>query len=358
MLTICVDCDEVLAQFVEGINSWHSRVHGTALPLAAYASTHFAKVPGWGSDAEADAKVQDFFAGSPEWLGLAPLPGAREALAALKRDFPQLDLQVVTARSTKQREQTLAWLAAHFGGLFSAVHFLSAYDNALRLDAPAKSKGQVCRELGACALIDDSPSYCITAAPHVPLVLLFSRVPWNTGQAAREHPALPPNVVRAPGWALAGAALRQLCARAAAAGAGGAAAAPQLPLALVPPAYSPGSALEASALALPAVAFEALVAQCLPAVSSSSGTGAGAGAGAGGAAATAAAAAAAAPPPEPAGGALQCALEVLEGAVHVRAPLGAALEAQAQALVAAGRASLSGPSAESLFHIQLLSASS
>jgi hypothetical protein len=366
MLTICVDCDEVLAQFVEGVNNWHSRVHGTALPLAAYASTHFAKVPGWGSDAEADAKVQAFFAGSPEWLGLAPLPGAREALAALKRDFPALDLQVVTARSVKQREVTLAWLAAHFGGLFSAVHFLSAYDNAEKRDAPAKSKGQVCRELGACALIDDSPSYCITAAPHVPLVLLFSRVPWNTGQAAWEHPALPRNVVRAPGWALAGAALRRLCARAAAAGAGGAAAAPQPPLAFVPPGYSPGCALEASALALPAAAFAALVAQSLPALRSSSGSGSGsgsstgAGAGAGGDASlsAAAAAAAAALPPQPAGDELLCALEVLEGAVRVHAPLGAALEAQAQALVAAGRASLDGPSEEGLLHIQLLSASS
>jgi hypothetical protein len=353
-VVVAVDCDEVLCSFVEGINAWHSRVHGTSIPLSAYASTHFAKVPGWGDDACADAKVQAFFAGSPEWLGLAPLPGAREALAALKADFPCLDLQVVTARSHRQRADTLAWLGAHFPGLFSAVHFLSAYENAARVDAPARSKGQVCRELGAVALLDDSPSYCVTAAPHVPLVLLFSRVAWNTGSAAWEHPALPANVVRAPGWELAAAVLRRLCGAAARAGAGGAAAAPPQPLALVPPAWAPGQALDASALALPAAALAALVAQCFSSSSSSnssSSSSAEGGAAASGASAQPAAASA------PAGEALLCALEVLEGAVQVRAPQEAgalaALEAQLAAL--AGRVRVQRPSdGSALYTIALL----
>ena len=347
-IVVAVDCDEVLCSFVEGINSWHSRVHGTSLPLSAYTSTHFARVPGWGDDAVADDKVQAFFAGSPEWLGLAPLPGAAQALAALRADFPFLDLQVVTARSTRQRADTLAWLGAHFPGLFSDVHFLSAYENAARVDAPARSKGQVCRELGAVALLDDSPSYCATAAQHVPLVLLFSRVAWNSGSAAWEHPALPGNVVRAPGWRLAAAVLRRLCSAAARAGVGGAAAAPPQPLALVPPAFAPGQALEASALALPAAALAALVAQCF---SSGSGSGSGSG-GASGAAATPAAAAAAASAPAAAEeDALLCALEVLEGEVQVQAPQEAAalaaLEAQLAALAGRVRVQRPAPGASS-----------
>jgi hypothetical protein len=331
-MIIALDCDEVLACFIDGINAYHNRVHGTALRAADYASTHFAKVPGWGSDAVADDKVQAFFRGSPEWLNLAPVPGARAALLALKAAHPALDLQVVTARSRKQEADTQKWLAEHFAGVFSRVHFLSAYDNAARVDAPARSKGEVCRELGALALVDDSPTYCVTASPHVPLVVLFSRVPWNSGSAAWEHPALPSNVVRALDWAAAGALLARLCAAVArAAPAGARAAAPPQPLRFVPAPPPWGAAAlraaEAAWLGLPA---------CLP------GGGAGAGGGAaGGAAADGAGAGGAAAAPRARAAELEAvriALEVLEGCLRVRLPAdgGGADDGGVAAALAAG----------------------
>jgi hypothetical protein len=324
---IAVDCDEVLCEFVDGINRWHNRVHGTAIPLSAYTSTHFAKVPGWGSDAVADDKVQAFFSGSSEWRTLAPLPGALAALRALKAAYPALDLQVVTARSHRQRADTLAWLEQHYAGIFSQVHFLSAYDNALRVDAPARSKGEVCRELGALALIDDSPSYCISASPHLPLVLLFSRVPWNAGRAKWEHPALPGNVVRTPDWGVAGALLHRLCAAGTAAGAAGPAAPPPRPMPLAHAAHATGGALEASAPRACAAALRSLVAQCLLG-------------GAGGGAAAAGGAAALAPAGPGQGEDLLLALALCEGAARFRTPQDASERAQweedVQGAVAAG----------------------
>jgi hypothetical protein len=353
-MLICIDCDEVLCCFVAGINAWHNRVHHTSLTPAAYHSTHFAKVPGWGDDLVADAKVQAFFAGSPEWLGLAPVPGACEALQALRRAWPQLQLQVVTARSSKQGGVTQAFLDAHFPGVFSGVHYLSAYDNALHLDAPARSKGEVCAELGALALVDDSPSYCTQASPHLPLVLLFSRVPWNTGQAAWERPQLPCNVVRAPSWGLAGALLHRLCAAAASAGAPARALAPPQPIPFVLP---HGTPVQASALGLCARAYHSLAAQCFPAAAAGAGAAASADAGSawGGAAQPAVPASALG---QGSDSPLLLALELHEGALDIAAPLedaaaAAELDAAVQALVGAGRATVSS-APDGVLRVQLV----
>jgi len=209
-IVVAVDCDEVLCEFISGINKWHNRVHGTNTSLSQYTSTHFASVPGWGGDAVTNQKVRDFFSGSPEWLGLSPLIDAFSTLEALKMKFPFFEFHVVTARSCTQREDTLKWLSRHFPGIFKNAHFLSAYDNPLHQDAPVRTKGEVCKELGACMLVDDSAKYCIEAAVHVPLVILFSRMPWNTGDPSWEHPGLPCNIVSTKTWAVLGKVLNRV----------------------------------------------------------------------------------------------------------------------------------------------------
>lgn len=53
----------------------------------------------------------------------------------------------------------------------------------------------MCADVGAVALIDDSPKYALQCAETMPLVVLFGDYAWNRGAAE-----LPPNVKRVRGW--------------------------------------------------------------------------------------------------------------------------------------------------------------
>jgi len=204
--TIGIDCDEVLASFIPSLALWHNRVYGTMIEARSFNSTHFAGTPGFGDAAETEAKMHQFFT-SVEWLDLPPIPGAAEALARLALHF---NLYLVTARSPRQEELTRAWLGRHFPPVFAGCRFTGAYDNPEGVDRPKRTKGQVCAELGALCLLDDSAPYTIEAASQLPLAICFGRYAWNSNREAWEHPALPPNVLRAATWAHAEALLTQL----------------------------------------------------------------------------------------------------------------------------------------------------
>lgn len=53
----------------------------------------------------------------------------------------------------------------------------------------------MCADVGAVALIDDSPKYALQCAGAMPLVILFGDYAWNCTTEA-----LPPNVKRVRGW--------------------------------------------------------------------------------------------------------------------------------------------------------------
>jgi len=52
-----------------------------------------------------------------------------------------------------------------------------------------RSKSDMCRDVGAIALIDDNMKYALEVAPHLPLVILFGAYPWNTPTAPTAAPA-------------------------------------------------------------------------------------------------------------------------------------------------------------------------
>jgi len=72
-----------------------------------------------GDDAESVEKVHAFFE-TRFFEQMAPIPGAREALAQLSERFRFV---VVTSRQHVIRESTLAWLDTHFPGVFHDVLF-------------------------------------------------------------------------------------------------------------------------------------------------------------------------------------------------------------------------------------------
>ena len=172
----------------------------------------------WGCSPEAATEIVHAFFASPHFAaGVPPIPGAAAALAAARA---YASLAVVTSRQHAIRTPTLAWLDAHFPGLFDGgVHFGNHWAKA---GGPAVPKAELCARIGAGVLIDDNPAYATEAAAAGLDVLLYDwggAYPWaKLGPGVAEsHPRI--QVVR--DWGEAEAALRALAAAKAGAGEGG-----------------------------------------------------------------------------------------------------------------------------------------
>lgn len=104
-------------------------------------------------------------------------------------------------------DKTRAWLETHFPGIFSSVLFGNHWGR----EGAQRSKLDMCREVDAALLIDDSIAYAAEAATAGISALLFGEYPWNGGLAAGAaapaadsspsgDAALPPGVHRAVSW--------------------------------------------------------------------------------------------------------------------------------------------------------------
>jgi hypothetical protein len=99
----------------------------------------------------------------------------------------------------------------HYAGLFTTVRFGHHYGRAGD-DRKPKSKAEICADLGASVLIDDSLIYALQCSKTLEHVLLFDyqgSYPWNKIRAApvgdesaaeAEAAALPVNVHRVHSW--------------------------------------------------------------------------------------------------------------------------------------------------------------
>jgi extradiol dioxygenase family protein len=112
---------------------------------------------------------------------LRPIPHAIDILQELKQDY---ELHVVTSRQFAIQERTLQWIETHYPNIFTEIHFGNHYSR----EGKVRSKPEICRDIGAVLLIDDSLQYayqCHTA--NIPVVL-FGEYAWN--QKHSVHPAL------------------------------------------------------------------------------------------------------------------------------------------------------------------------
>ncbi|KAJ7923075.1 hypothetical protein B0H13DRAFT_1981588 [Mycena leptocephala] len=124
-----------------------------------------------------------------------PVPGAREGVQALK-DMGY-KLVIVTARTADVADASWEWVEKYFPGVFANVVFTGQFKDAHKLHhnevLTNLTKSQVCTDLKAQVLIDDSSEnaiQCSTALPPT-RVLLFGEYEWNkrisgTGDGADE----------------------------------------------------------------------------------------------------------------------------------------------------------------------------
>ncbi|KAF8490713.1 hypothetical protein JB92DRAFT_2754056 [Gautieria morchelliformis] len=155
---IVIDLDDVLCQTTAAAAEWHNEVYGTRMVLGDFHYYHWWQNPCWGEPLQAIAKAQMFYA-SVDFLQASLLPDAEKALQTLRT--MGFRLAILTSRSVELRRQTTAWINKWLPGVFESIQFTGDFVSSKGIgDEIMKerrlSKGNICRELGASVLIDDS----------------------------------------------------------------------------------------------------------------------------------------------------------------------------------------------------------
>lgn len=117
--------------------------------------------------------MEAFFASKHFVEDLIPLEGAFEVLQRLKQDF---SLHIVTARLARLEDVTRNWLQRFYPDTFDGIHFGNHYG------APGdriRTKYEMCADINALCLIDDSPNYVFNCMRHNLRAFLFGDYTWN-----------------------------------------------------------------------------------------------------------------------------------------------------------------------------------
>jgi len=188
---VAVDLDEVLGGFLPTLTKWHNTHYSTSYTLADYKSYNYADL--WGcTNAEAVTKVHEFFKSDAFLTKVPPIPNAFETLSQFTNDFTYI---VVTSRQHVIKDETEKWISLHYPNIFQQVLLGNHYDLASPdPDAPGKgniikrSKPDMCIDIKATLLIDDSLKYAMQCASKIgkenntlKSVILFGEYGWNTG---------------------------------------------------------------------------------------------------------------------------------------------------------------------------------
>lgn len=188
--TIAVDADDVLAAEREGIRLYINQHNGVSLTADDYA----VEGPYWGywehvwqQDEETARSWFKDYLDSGVQASHPLVSGALEGIGKLQENY---DLVVVTARQDHLFDITQAWLEQHFPSVFRDLVFVRLWSK----DREA-TKAEICNELGAKYLIDDSVDHCNLAAEAGIQSLLFGDYGWN-----RNPEYLHPGIVRVAGW--------------------------------------------------------------------------------------------------------------------------------------------------------------
>ena len=187
--TIAIDIDDVLADNAKGFVEFSNQRWGTTLTVDDY-DEHWAKL--WKVDNEETEIRANQFHESGVLYNYDHNPSAHLALEKLKENY---NLIVITSRRTQVKDETTLWVHERFPGIFDDdhIHFAGIWDK-ISDASIARTKGELCQELGADYIIDDQLKHCVGAAKLGLKALLFGNYPWN------QNGNLPENVQRVDDW--------------------------------------------------------------------------------------------------------------------------------------------------------------
>lgn len=192
---LALDMDEIMFPFMKYLLEFVNQRDQAQWSAEHFHTFDFEDVWG-GTRTEATATVDSFF----DQLGEHPEPieGSVSAIATLAEMF---SLYVVTARHDSLEDATMSWLKAHFPDSFDGVHLCNLYNENQDV---VRSKVDVCVQLDAVALVDDSLQNVTDVAATGSNGILFGDFAWNRAT----H--LPARVTRVADWQGVVAELRSL----------------------------------------------------------------------------------------------------------------------------------------------------
>jgi uncharacterized HAD superfamily protein len=183
---LALDIDEVLFPLVQEFVLHHNENYATELMHSSFTSYHFDQVLGVSLE-ESLKRVYEFTGRDHGYI--EPLEAAQDGINRLATKF---DIALVTARHPQFESTTKAWLDKNFHNVFKSITMIG-YERAVGVDPITKA--QVCKKIGAVALIDDSLEYATQAAEIGIEAVLFGDYPWNQTEE------LPGGVKRVKTWA-------------------------------------------------------------------------------------------------------------------------------------------------------------
>lgn len=181
---VAVDMDDVVVETAAHIIQHVNTTYGVSMTIDRF----YTREPeAWGApDIETAVRRVNSFLETEEYFMSTPIQESITALRSIKKIH---DLYIVTGRPDFTELATRKWLKSHMPDLFEDVVFTNYFD-----PNKVRTKGDVCRELGATVLIDDHIDHCISAQDRGIRPILFGRYPWN------DVPAIPDGIERAEHW--------------------------------------------------------------------------------------------------------------------------------------------------------------
>lgn len=173
---VAIDIDEVLANIIEFVRLWANEKTGSELQPEHYYTyddfwNYYNSI--WERHGLAEQVNFDMVLEliARDQSNIAVIEGAREAIQRLKSHF---DLVFITSRPPFQEAATRKWLDERIDP--SIPLYMSFHPG---INEVARSKGEICAELGASYLIDDSIPNCQSAIDYGVEALLFGMYGWN-----------------------------------------------------------------------------------------------------------------------------------------------------------------------------------
>ena len=143
-----IDVDEVLAEFMVGLNSYYNLRFGTNFRYEDYIYYDLEKV--WGGSKERAIKIVEDFYITKDFFEITPVMGSQEAIKELSTIF--LKIVAITSRPVSIREATLFWIRRHYGDSIDDVIFNGQHS---LLSSHDLSKLEQCLSNGVRIFVDD-----------------------------------------------------------------------------------------------------------------------------------------------------------------------------------------------------------
>lgn len=188
---IAIDIDDTIAGTTDAIRLWGNALSGVEMTKDDYA------IEGeyWGyyervweqKDLNSILKFDDAEAAIiADEIKVPLLAGASFAIHELEKKFTII---LITSRNPLLEPITRRWLDEHFSGLDIQLYFAN---NPKEGSSTKKTKGQLCKELGAFLHIDDNVDHCQSVLDEGLEAVLYGNYGWQ--------PSLPDGAVRCVDW--------------------------------------------------------------------------------------------------------------------------------------------------------------